>query len=208
MINSYTYYEWPFTPTRIGKLRINETQDEYPVSLAEAKTHLRVDLSDDDNYIESLIIMATHVVEQYTRLFIVENTVDVYYDQFPDYFNLQYGNLQTVVHLKYYDTDNSQQTLDSSNYEMDKYAQPALVYRAKGVNWPETYDRPNAVHLRFTGGIEFQEYDAKLPRPLKHAILLLIGHFYENRQTVADKVQYQIPMTVEYLLNPFVVLEL
>ncbi len=208
MINSYTYYEWPFTPTRIGKLRINETQDEYPVSLAEAKTHLRVDLSDDDNYIESLIIMATHVVEQYTRLFIVENTVDVYYDQFPDYFNLQYGNLQTVVHLKYYDTDNSQQTLSSSNYEMDKYAQPALVYRSQGSTWPSTYDKPNAVHLRFNGGIEFQEYDAKLPRPLKHAILLLIGHFYENRQTVADKVQYQIPMTVEYLLNPFVVLEL
>ncbi len=208
MINSYTYYDWPNIPTRIGKLRVLETQDEYPVGLTEAKTHLRVDLSDDDTYIQMLIEMATHVVEQYTRLFIVENTVEVYYDQFPDYFNLQYGNLQLITSIKYYDSSNNLTTLDSSNYEMDKHAQPALVYRSQGSTWPSTYDKPNAVTLKFSGGYEFQDYDDKFPRPLKHAILLLIGHFYENRQSVADKVQYSIPMTVEYLINPFVVLEL
>lgn len=49
------------------------------------------------------------------------------------------------------------------------------------------------------------ELETPLPSPIKHAILLLIGHYYENREATIDK-RYEVvelPMAVASLLAPY-----
>ena len=76
--------------TGYGKLRLKTAPTLTPVSVAEAKTHLRIDSSftADDTYIETLINVATSAAENYTNLALMEQSWYLDIDAFPDYFNL------------------------------------------------------------------------------------------------------------------------
>ena len=43
-----------------------------------------------------------------------------------------------------------------------------------------------------------------LPLPVKHAILLMVGNLYANREPVAFAQSYRVPLSYEYLLGPYV----
>ena len=106
--------------TGYGKLRLKTAPTLTPVSLAEAKTHLRIDSSftADDDYITTLINVATSAAENYTNLAIMEQSWYLDIDAFPDYFNLLKGTLRvlTINSITYSDENNASQTLASSNY--------------------------------------------------------------------------------------------
>ncbi len=55
-----------------------------PVTTAEAKTHLRVDTSDDDTLIGTLITVARRRVENDSRHQLVTATWDYTLDRFPE----------------------------------------------------------------------------------------------------------------------------
>ena len=109
------YYDYNFNTLRgtnyvpYGKLVLKTGPATTAISLAEAKAFLRVDsdYDDDDSYITSLIGVATNVVEQFTRRRLITQTYNIYYDEFPPYIDLQVGNVASVTHVKYYDTDNT-----------------------------------------------------------------------------------------------------
>lgn len=81
--------------------------------------------------------------------------------------------------VKYYDSDNVEQTLSSGRYTVDITSQPArVVIDADG--WPEVFDRANAVTVRFVCGYGATADD--VPASLRAAMLLHIGDLFENRQ--------------------------
>ena len=191
--------------TGYGKLRLKTAPTLTPVSVAEAKTHLRIDSSftADDTYIETLISVATLAAENYTNLAIMQQTWYLFIDSFPDYFNLLKGSLNDaeVNSINYSDQDNVNQTLHASNYFIDGNIKPARIYFAPDATIPSTYDKPNAVTVDFTLGYTAAN---QVPAPIKQAILLTIGRFYELRQdVVTGTIATVIPRTVEYLLNPY-----
>lgn len=181
-----------------------------PVTLAEAKAHCRVDLSDDDTLIGSLITAARTHVENTTRRALVQQTWDLYLSCLNS-VEIPLPPLQSVTHVKYYDSDNSQQTLSTDVYEVDTYSQPGGVALAYGETWPSTYKRLDAVNIRFVAG--YQDSGASpvdladnIPQPIKHAMLLLIGHWYENRESSIVGVSINtIPEAVDALLSPYIV---
>lgn len=92
--------------------------------------------------------------------------------------------------VKYYDADKVEQTLSSARYTVDTTSEPArVVIDADG--WPDTYDRANAVTVRFVCGYGATVDD--IPASLRAAILLHIGDLFENRQTGQAQEVYQNP---------------
>ena len=65
-------------------------------------------------------------------------------------------------------------------------------------DWPDIYDRPDAVEVNFTAGYADA---ASVPKILRHAVLLLISHLYENRAAVSNGQVTEIPYTVKHLLE-------
>ncbi len=195
-------------PSRIGKLRLESYDDDnwFGISVNDAKDHLRLDLNDDDNYIQSLIDISVAMIEQYTRRFYRAADYKVHLDQFPyDYIDLQFAGISEVTSVKYNNAAGTEVTLSSDDYDIDLKHEPARIYIAKSKTWPTTENAPNSVTISFSAGSDTTD---NIEKPLVHAMKLLIGHFYENRQTVSDRVHYKMPMAIEYLINPYRILEL
>jgi uncharacterized phiE125 gp8 family phage protein len=207
------YYDYNFNTLRgtnyvpYGKLVLKTGPATTAISLAEAKAFLRVDsdYDDDDAYITSLIGVATNVVEQFTRRRLITQTYNIYYDEFPPFMDLQVGNVASVTHVKYYDTDNTLQTLDTSQYDVDIRVKPGRIYQAEDGNFPDTYERANSVEVEFVVGSAASDVEDAI----KQAMYIVIGRYYENRQDVVMGTQVnELPLMVEHLLTPYRLLEL
>ena len=207
------YYNYNFNTLRgtdyvpYGKLVLDTAPTSTVISLAEAKTFLRIDsdYDDDDAYITSLINVATGVVEEFTRRRLISQTYIIYYDEFPPYIDLQVGEGANVTHIKYYDTNNVQQTLDASNYDVDAKIRPGRIYESENGDFPDTFERPNAVEVKFIVGGSA----SNVPAAIVQAIYIIIGRYYENRQDVVMGTQVnELPLMVDHLLTPYRLLEL
>ncbi len=161
-----------------------------PVTLAEAKSHCRVDISDDDALITSQITAARAYLEHTFGRAIAAQTVLLHLAAFPGVcrtnprgaIKLPRPPLASVTHVKYYDGSGTLTTLDSSAYQVDDVREPGELVVAPGVDWPEAQeDRVGAVQVTYVAGVATA--GAIDPR-IKQAVLMLVGHWYENRETV------------------------
>ena len=50
---------------------------------------------------------------------------------------------------------------------------------------------------------EIVDEHGRLPAAVKHAILLLVGHLYANRESVSFATATEIPLAYQYLLQPY-----
>ncbi len=174
-----------------------------PVTLDEAKLHLRVDINYDDNLISGLIKSAREYCENFQNRAYYTQTLELTLDNFPsnNYIILPRPPLQSVTSIKYKDSDGNETTLDQSKYIVDTDSEPGKVVLAYGESWPSFTPYPTgAVKIQYVAG-----YDdiASIPQMVKQAMLLLIGHWYENREaTVAGTISREIEFAVHALLWP------
>ena len=90
-----------------------------PVTLAEAKLHLKVENTADDDLITSLIKTARQWCEGYQNRSYITRTITLKTDKFPKVFRLPRPQLLTVTSIKYIDLAGVEQTLDSGVYAID-----------------------------------------------------------------------------------------
>ena len=151
------------------------------VSLAEAKAHLRVDSTDEDTLITSMITAATETAEQITGRAIMPQTWELTLDEFPAVIELTRVPVAAVTSLTYTDTAGATQTLASGAYRLrvaDDYGFAAVV-PAYDTEWPDTLDDTEVVKVRFTAGYANA---AAVPEPIKAWIKLTVSAMYENRE--------------------------
>lgn len=176
-----------------------------PLTLAEAKLHLRVDSDDtsQDTLITSLIVAAREAVEEHTRRALVTQTWDYVADAFPDGDEpILVGKppLQSVTTLQYVDADGVLQTWAASNYVVDTATIDGAIRLAYDVSWPSAREQYNAVQVRVVAGYGLA---AAVPASIKAAMLLLIGHLFEHRESVVTgTIVAELP-TVRALLGPY-----
>jgi len=172
-----------------------------PVTLAEAKTHLRVTAADEDTLIDSLIPTARQWAEDFTRRALITQTWDYTLDAFADEIEIPLPPLQSITSVKYLDTDGVEQTLATTEYTVDTAATRGLVRLAYGKSWPSVRDQANAVTIRFVAG--YGNAPA-VPAPIKAACLLMLGELYARRETaIVGAPIAPVPVSAEYLLWPY-----
>jgi hypothetical protein len=86
------------------KVRFTVTGTE-PITLTEMKNYLRVDYSDDDDLITSLITAAREVIEKYCGISIVEKTVNLVWPAYEPILQVPYGPVQSYTTLTIDDED-------------------------------------------------------------------------------------------------------
>jgi uncharacterized phiE125 gp8 family phage protein len=175
---------------------------EEPVTTAEAKAHCRVDHDDEDTLIASLIVAARQWCESWTGRQFVTATWRLSLDGFPGCaIRLPKPPLQSVSSVAYDAADGTATTLGSSAYRTDADSEPGRLTPAYGLTWPTARCQTNAVRVTYVAG-----YGAAsaVPKAVKQAILLLVGHWYANREAVGSGgVASEIAMTAQALLTPF-----
>lgn len=180
-----------------------------PVTLDEAKDHLRVDGTDDDTSITAMIKAAREYCEGYQNRVYITQTLELALDGWPcgNEIELSRPPLQSVTSLIY--TDNGVDvTWPASNYIVDDYSFVARLVKAKNVSWPSaTLPSVNGIKIRYVAGYPPDEavppdLAANVPQHVKQAIMLLVGHWYENRETVLiGSISKELEFTVQSLLS-------
>lgn len=156
---------------------------EEPVTIDEAKAQTRLDEADDASLLEGMIAAGRRYVETLTRRQLVTATFTLKLDAFPSGSTIRLPRppTQSVSSITYIDTGGDLQTLATSVYDVDTDSEPARVSLAYNQVWPATRDQDNAVTLTFING-----YGAAsaVPDTFKQAIRLLVGHWWENRESI------------------------
>ena len=154
-----------------------------PVLVTEAKDHLRVTINEDDGLISSYIITAREEVEDWTRRTIMTQTWDYYLNQFPagNAIILPFGNLQTVTHVKYTDSDAAVTTMVvTTDYLVETNGEGhGRIVLPPDTSWPtDVLYSTKPIVIRMVCGWTTQ---ALVPAKIKSAIKILVAQMYEDR---------------------------
>jgi len=168
----------------------------------QAKDHLKVDTSADDTLIDNLVQAATESCQIYTNRYFIHTVVIQYADNWNGIRNLYKSPVDSVAHIKYYDNDDSLQTWASSEYIIDNSLQPARVALAVDKSFPTISKRINAIEVKYTVGYGTASTD--VPEGIRQAVLLCVGNWYANRQSViTGRTATELPLSSQYLLDQY-----
>jgi uncharacterized phiE125 gp8 family phage protein len=183
-------------------LEIVDAPATKPITLAEVKAQLRVEHSDDDVIIQRLIdvvVAYTDVRGALGQAMITQKWAQWMGPNPTQKVALVLGPVQSVTAIKYYDVDGVLQTDTLANYQTFGTDFTSTVGPKDGFAWPATQNRSDAIRIEYEIG--FGDAIADVPQSIRHALMLLVGHWYDNReQSQADKLQ-DIPYGFEELLN-------
>lgn len=174
-----------------------------PVSLAEARLHLRVDHTAEDTRISALITGARVGVETATRRQLMPATWVLRLDAFPCRddlpIELPRPPIRAVSSISYVDEAGASQVWDPAKYQVDKYEEPGRILPAYGESYPSTRDVMNAVTVTYTAGFDDA---AAVPQPYKDAMLLWLAELFLRREEghAGSRVE-TVPLCVERVLG-------
>jgi uncharacterized phiE125 gp8 family phage protein len=176
-----------------------------PLTLAEAKLHLRVDadLTDDDTLISALIVTARQQAEHRTGRAMVTQQWRYSVDTFPaDSLELPLPKLQSVQSVSYLDNNGTRQALANTEYDVITDELVGRIIPAYGKSWPSCREHPGSVRVDYTCGYGAA---ADVPQSIKAWMLLAIATWYENREALtAGQPVAELPRCFwEGLLDPF-----
>jgi hypothetical protein len=192
-----------------------------PISLAEAKSHLRLDVAFDDVDVNRYIKAAREYVEGYLERAVLEQKwclalegfcgpralgVPAWARQFFDMsepLKLPMGQLAStptpVESIIYIDDSGASVTLATSEYTVNNFSVPAEVKPAYGKVWPST--RPQWDAVRVTYRVGWADTDS-VPEPIRQAMKLLISQMYEHRTPEVAGILSQVQFSLNALLEP------
>ena len=175
-----------------------------PITLAEAKAHLRVDQTAEDALIASLIITSRLHIETALGLALITQSWSYFLDRWPKSCEivLPLRPVQTINAVRIYSDNTTYVTLPGGAFSLDGTGLPARAVRAATV--------VPVNPLRATGGIEFAltagygPAASSVPAPIRQALLLLVAHWYEHRDPIEIGMpETRIPAVVSDLLQPY-----
>ncbi|WP_428700365.1 head-tail connector protein [Stappia sp.] len=177
-----------------------------PVTLEEARAQLRLTGEAEDGLLGRLIAAARAQVERATRRALVTQGWRLYLDAWPPgrVVRLPVAPVATVETVTVYDGDGVPVALDPQVYRLDGAAEPPRLKVAAGA--PAGMTGFNGIEIDFIAG--YGGDAAAVPQPLRHAVLLLVAHWFEHREAMADPGALGTPPGVAALLASYRTLRL
>lgn len=173
-----------------------------PVTLTEAKLHLRVEHSADDTLITALIATARQAAEHRIAGALISQQWRLTLDAWPDSIELPHPPLNSVEAITYLDDTGTRQTLAESSYQIITDTTPGSVQPAYGATWPTARSVAGSIRIDYTAGYATA---AAVPPPIKAWMLLAIGTWYAQREASAEQSKTaELPRAFwDGLLDPY-----
>lgn len=173
-----------------------------PVSVAEAKRHCRIDFDDDDAFVAALIEAAVAHLDGWSGVLgrcLVNQQWRQVTCALMRTIRLPFPDVSSVV-ISYVDADDVTHTLEAEDYELLHDQRASLVRLRPSFAAPALADRGDAVQITVTAG--YGATAADVPAAIRTAILMLVGHFYNNREAVGEPMA-EVPLSVMALIAPY-----
>lgn len=171
-----------------------------PVSLAEAKAHLRIPHADSDPMISQLIIAARRLVENRIGLRLIQQNWSIFLDRWPTaaMVDLPLFPVISINDVLVYGEDDAPATIDPAHYFLDAAARPPRLVFRLGRSLSNPGRRAKGIEIKLTAG--FGALATAVPAELKQAILLLVADWIANH---GDEEPATLPLSVLELLAPY-----
>lgn len=175
-----------------------------PITLAQAKRHVQITADDHqhDGELSAFITAAREQFEHETGVICASSTWSLTCDEWPcEYFEIHARPITAISSITYYDTASAQQTLASSVYRLDaSYATPQVSLKYDQ-SWPDARGHSGDIVVTFTAGYASQ---AAVPGRVVQALLLLIGHWFDQRNAVnIGNIVNDIPLSYSHMVSGF-----
>lgn len=170
-----------------------------PVTLDEARAHLRLDATSEDGLLTALLTAARTSLEGETRRAFMTQSWRLILDEWPGAtLTLPLAPVSAVTAVTINDVDDTRE-IAASLYETALEGDAPRLTRV--ATWPLPTRRVGGIAIDFTAGYGAA---AAVPAPLKQAILLLAAHWFENREPVVLGERAEIlPLSVAALIAPY-----
>lgn len=182
------------------------------VSVARAKERLRIDTSDSDsdNDIEALLLAAQDVLEGQTGLIVQPSTWEYRQNSWSCFgpwhgICVPAGPVREIQGVTYIDENAAEQTVDPANYTWERTPEGAEITFIRDYVFPTLGFGPDVVRVQFTAGFDDQQSgsgddpELTFPPRAEMAILFLVAHWNENRESVSATQTYEVPDTFKLL---------
>lgn len=155
-----------------------------PWTLAEVKTHLKVDHTEEDALIGALLTGARENAEERLGRTLCTTPWRLTLDGFPSAIKLPMPRALAVQSVKYLDSDGVERTLNPADYLLDDVNEPGYLVPAYGKAWPATQCRINALVVEYTAG--YGPAATAIPMPVRQWVLLVVMEMYRNRSLTSE----------------------
>jgi uncharacterized phiE125 gp8 family phage protein len=175
-----------------------------PVTLAEAKAYLRVDGSDEDSFISTLITAARLHAESVTGRATISQSWRVVFDAWPAdrKVRLPVAPLQSLTEIRAYDADGAATALALAEFQPETGTAPAMLFVPNPVSDMPVIRRHDALEIDYVAG--YGDAPEDVPQDLRHAVLTLVGYWFENRDAVIVAGSGAVvPAGFELLVAPY-----
>jgi len=167
------------------------------VLLADAKAHLRVTGAGEDMLIEALLASACDFIGEYSGRVLASETWKIMDRGFSGEVKLPKSPAIAITEIGYFDTAGTALTANLADFSTVLGDDAAYVSPKSGKSWPSGDSaRLDGVSITFTAGY------TTLPAALRMAVLLMVGHYYVNREAVGA-AQSELPLAVESLVASY-----
>lgn len=187
---------------------------------------------EEDNWLTSNISVAREWCEGWSMCALVPQTLELGVMMFPNQYYAYWGNtrpsgifhpytledngillpmaapLVDIVSVIYTDSDGQAITMDPNDYYVNDYSKPAVLYPQPGTTWPQVQmQKRNAVRIRYACGYSLAgdspQVAPSLPHSFRAAMLLVLGHLYENRENTMEIALEEIPLGAQGLMERY-----
>lgn len=175
---------------------------EEPITLAEAKSHLRLETAADDPLVTSLMITARLHIEAALGLALTSQQWTLVLDAWPakSIVEMPMRPVSAVTAVRVRAADGGQTVVPSASYVIDGAGVPPRLVPANGA-WPAPGRTVGGIEIDFTAGFGPA---AAVPEPIRHALRLLVAHWYEHRDPIEiGDPATAVPNAVSELLKPY-----
>jgi uncharacterized phiE125 gp8 family phage protein len=173
-----------------------------PVTIDQIRQACRVVADDEDDLLRSWAVTARSLVESDSHVALVRKTVRVRLVCFLREIRLPISPLISIESVSYIDVNGETQTIEPDDaWMMDNDRSPGALVFLPDYEFPETmFGRNDAVTIEYTVGHD--PADKPAPEAAVSAILMLVAHWYKNREAVVvGAVSNEIELGYERLVK-------